>query len=290
MMNNHIVVLGKHGLLGETIYRLYPSVTLLSRAECDLSSFMSIRNMVYEYQPDIVINAAGITPKHPEQNKSVWVNALGPRLLEDFCLRNLIKVIHISTADIFENGPKRESDFPNNLINLYTITKYLGETIDMTNLTVRCSFVGLPDERGRGLLSWAQQQEKIIGYDGVYWNGITAIQLARLIMEIFIPKDTQGVIHAFGPMTTKYDMLVSAKKILGFKADIVKQSDVVVPDEVIRTNRTLDSEYDIGNKIDFSIEDQLKEYDRDACRNNVYQQPATPDNIEQDNNILGEIS
>lgn len=237
-----IVLLGRNGLFGQHFTKLYPDVVALSRQECDLTKPGDVLDMLKQYRPTVLINAAGVVPKAREIHDpfvTLQTNSLGPKLLADLCGLSDCRVIHLSSNDVFSGraGKYRESDFPNPT-DLYGISKMLGEVTDFPNVTVRCSFVGFPDEHKHGLLAWAATQVKAIGYDRVLWNGLTAPELARLVMEKVVPDPARvGVVHMQGETISKYDLIKQAAEVFNWTAEIVRESDVAPMPHVM--DRTL---------------------------------------------------
>lgn len=236
-----IVLLGRNGLFGQHFTKLYPEVIALSRQECDLTRQGDVMDMLKTYRPTVLINAAGVVPKAREIHDplvTLQTNALGPRLLADLCGLSDCRVIHLSSNDVFSGraGKYRADDFPNPT-DLYGMSKALGEITGFPHVTVRCSFVGFPDEHKHGLLAWAATQVKLIGYDRVLWNGLTAPELARLVMEKIVPDTAKtGVVHIQGETLSKYDLIKQAAEVFNWTVEIVRESDVApMPHNMDRT-------------------------------------------------------
>lgn len=237
-----IVLLGKNGLFGQHFTKLYPDVVALSRQECDLTRQGDVMDMLKTYRPTVLINAAGVVPKAKEIHDpfvTLQTNSLGPRLLADLCSLSDCRIIHLSSNDVFSGraGKYRESDFPNPT-DLYGMSKALGEIANFPHLTVRCSFVGFPDEHKHGLLAWAATQTRLIGYDRVSWNGLTAPELACIIMEKLVPDPARsGIVHIQGETISKYDLIKQAAEVFGWEVELVRESDVAPMPHV--SDRTL---------------------------------------------------
>jgi len=243
----NILVLGK-GLLGSHIAKLYPDVPVLSRAECDITSPFDIDAVLRHYKPEVVVNCAGIvrqSAKVPDTMKLFQTNAQAPHLLQAACDEMNCKLVQVSTDCVFQGvrGNYCEIDIPFPS-DLYGMSKYLGEITEYPHLTLRSSFVGFPDPPGRGLLGWASMQTgQITGYDKLTWNGLTALELARMIIDVAIPRGLSNLIHISGFETlNKYDMLVQAKEVFGWPYDVVKESDTVEEAKCHAGNMTLTSE------------------------------------------------
>lgn len=239
-----ILVLGR-GLLGSHLAALY-GVDALSHAECDITSPFDVSAALAHYSPDVVINCAGIVPKatgHSDVLQLYNTNARGPRILQAACNEADCRLIQISTDCVFSGlrGAYSEVDTPDPNYN-YGMSKYLGEVIEYPHVTLRTSFIGLPDLPGHGLLAWAKQSGGVlIGYDQCLWNGLTTVELARVIREDIIPGKYSDIVHICSAETvSKYEVLVCANRIFGWGRTVVQESQQTDTPHAI--NRTLTSE------------------------------------------------
>lgn len=226
-----IILIGKDGLFGQHFTRKYPDIVALGHSECDITHSSEVFDVIKQYAPTTVINAAGIVPKSPHIHDTLKVfetNALAVHKLAQICSMYDCRLIHLSTNEVFSGriGNYVESDFVSP-IDIYGMSKVLGEVTDFPHLTIRSSFIGYPDYKGRGLLAWAANSTRIIGYDQFMWNGITALELARLIMEKIVPDPLRtGILHIHGETLSKYDVLTQAKQVFGWGVEILKESEV----------------------------------------------------------------
>jgi dTDP-4-dehydrorhamnose reductase len=99
--------------------------------------------------------------------------------------------------------------------------------------------VNYPDPKGRGLLASVANEKVVTGYDRVFWNGLTAKELARMLVEEIIPMKLSNIIHLYGETISKYELLKQAKLVLGFNYQLVKESEVT--DTPHESNKTLAS-------------------------------------------------
>lgn len=240
-----VLVVGSGGLLGSHLVR-YLKLTGVSRAECNILSAPEIAAALNKHKPDVVINCAGIVPKSPAFEDTfhvLRVNSLGPRILANECDKVGCRLIHISTDCVYSGvgGGHKESDLPYP-IDLYGMSKFLGEITHFPHLTIRTSFVGLPDPTGRGLLSWAQGERRVVGYDKVIWNGLTTLELGKILVEkLLSPWSKWGLLHLPGEALTKLDVLVAAATVWNWKLTVVPESNTTsVPH---RANKTLMTDY-----------------------------------------------
>lgn len=239
-----ILVIGSSGLLGATL-SAHHNVISVPRSQCDITDIVSIRTLFGKYSPEVVINCAGIVPKALSDDvQALRVNALGPKLLRAACNEVGARLIQISTDCVFSGtlGNYGEESVPNPT-DIYGMSKYLGEIYDSPHLTIRTSFVGLPDAGGRGLLYWASKQSFLIGYDKVFWNGVTTVELGRRLFNVIIPQQVTGILHLHGETVSKYDVLVLANELFGWKKEIFKESSLANISIRHSGNRTLVSKY-----------------------------------------------
>ncbi|WP_407271102.1 dTDP-4-dehydrorhamnose reductase family protein [Radiobacillus sp. PE A8.2] len=245
-----LLILGGKGMAGHVIVRYFQqkpeyNVYYTSRDKEDLGSIYldvtdptRLEEVLENIKPDIVVNCIGILNKHAENHPKLafQVNSLLPQQLVKLTERNQGKLIHISTDCVFlgEKGDYKENDTPDGT-SFYAQSKQLGEVISDKHLTIRTSIIG-PElkEDGIGLFLWFMQQKgKIYGYDQVFWNGVTTLELAKAI-EVMLRKDVTGLYHlASEEKLSKYTLLKLIK-------DVFHKEDVeIVPDSEIFQDRSI---------------------------------------------------
>lgn len=223
-----ILVFGSHGLLGSAICDLEPKDTVgVSRADLDVypdsHNYDKLLKLMENVRPDAVINCVGIVPRNPRQEHIKFVNSIFPVWLRSACDNVGAKLIQISTDCVFgQNFSNACEDSVPDAEDPYGISKAAGEVVSSPHLTVRTSFVGLPDPPGRGLLAWLKDRagETINGYREVLWNGLTTFELGRILLDLAY-RDVSGLIHVFGETTTKYELLCAVNYICDFGCTIV---------------------------------------------------------------------
>lgn len=240
------LVLGSTGLLGSTL-AVYHNVIAIPHSECDITDPVSVTTMFGKYKPEIVINCAGVVPKVVSQvgdMQTLRTNALGPKLLRAACKEYQTRLIQISTDCVFAGsmGNYTENSLPNP-VDIYGMSKYLGEVYDPPHLTIRTSFIGLPDPGCRGLLHWASKQSQAVGWDQVWWNGLTTVEFGNILFNKILPSQISGVLHLYGETVSKYDILVQAKEIYGWNLEILQESKLINSPVRHTGNRTLASNY-----------------------------------------------
>ena len=148
-----ILLFGKNGQVGWELNRsLQPlgEVVALSREEADFSNPESLRKIVSEISPDVIVNAVAYTAvdkAEEEEELAAIINGVAPGILAEEALKINALLIHYSTDYVFDgakDSPYIETDKPNP-INAYGRTKLAGEVViqssDCDYLIFRTSWV-----------------------------------------------------------------------------------------------------------------------------------------------------
>ncbi len=129
-----IVILGAAGQLGRQLCLTLPTALALGHEDADLTKPDSLRQILLQLRPDVVVNAAGFTHVDRAENEAgaaFAVNAIGVRHLASVCRDADMTLIHISTNYVFGQDaaratPYRESDVAGP-ISVYGASKLAGE-------------------------------------------------------------------------------------------------------------------------------------------------------------------
>lgn len=205
MNKKKILIVGVDGMAGNMIYSYLNSLNkydlmCTSRKKPTLPNIFSVdieKNVenlkikIQELNPDIIINCIGLLVKESELNpeRAIYVNSLFPHLLEAYTKDMITKIIHLSTDCIFKGDKKdwiyMENDLPTET-NWYGRSKALGEINNKKDLTLRMSIIGPQLKNNLSLFHWIMTTKDPIiqGFDDVYWNGITTLELAKQIDKI----------------------------------------------------------------------------------------------------------
>ena len=150
-------------------------------------------------------------------------------------------MIHITTDCVFsgKDGNYDENSIPDE-INDYGLSKSLGELCKGT--IIRTSIIGEEANNKRSLLEWvvSNKGNTINGFTNHMWNGITCLQLAKII-DIIIRDDLywNGVQHIFSPRSvSKYELVSMINDV--YKLNIT----VISVDAELGTNKTISSIHD----------------------------------------------
>lgn len=198
----------------------------------DISDWSKTENLLNEMNPDVIINAIGITLRKTEisnLDKVLEVNSLFPHKLLKWAQRNNSKVIHFSTDCVFNglSGHYSESSNPSASDN-YGRSKFLGEIVDHGGLTLRFSCIGRELQAHSELLDWflSQKGKTIKGYDGAMYSGVTSHVVALEVCKVIKNHpELYGLYQISSDPISKYDLLCLAKNQFGIQVEIERFSD-----------------------------------------------------------------
>jgi dTDP-4-dehydrorhamnose reductase len=130
-----LLLFGASGQVGHDVASLLgPTHELItpSRAAADLDRPETLRDVVRDARPDIIVNAAAYTAvdqAESDRETARTVNALAPRVLAEEARRLDAQLVHYSTDYVFDGDsaePYLETD-PTGPLNVYGRTKLEGE-------------------------------------------------------------------------------------------------------------------------------------------------------------------
>ena len=201
-----ILVLGSNGMAGHVVvkylrkqnYNVHTAARQNADYQLDIEKFIIPDNLnTFDY----VINCVGVLVKDSNDNpdRAVLVNSWFPHYLEKVLKNSNTRIIHLSTDCIFDGkkGNYVESDIHTET-NFYGRSKSLGELNNEKDVTFRMSIIGTEIRpNGVSLLNWVlnDPQTTIQGWDNVYWNGITTLQLAKCIEQYICDPKFTGIYH-----------------------------------------------------------------------------------------------
>ena len=225
-----ILLFGNTGMLGGYVYNYFKSnyeVICINRSNYDIekNTFQDLLNILQNYKiknNDIIINCIGLLPHRfnstslDKQNfscdilkKFILVNSVFPHHLEKIHFIYKCKVINITSDCVFsgDKGSYNETD-PFDLFNIYGISKTSGEPDQICN--IRTSIIGHETYNKKSLLEWvlSQKNKTINGYTNYLWNGLTCLELSKVIKQIILKNIYwKGTRHIYSPDTvSKYEL------------------------------------------------------------------------------------
>lgn len=257
-----VLILGGNGMLGHTAWQSFRNdFDVYTTIRCVFSEverfgifdkkkticgvcvedFPVFEKIVKSVKPDVILNCIGIVKQIREAAnyiKSIEINSLFPHKLAALCSMNNCRLIHLSSDCVFsgKRGRYAEDDIPDPL-DLYGLTKLLGEVADGNALTIRTSMIGSELGTKHGLLEWffSQNDKSVKGYTNVIFSGFTTIALCAIIKNIIINHaDFKGLYHVSSEPISKYKLLLLIKEKMSLKTKII-------PDDEFKCDRSLDS-------------------------------------------------
>ena len=193
-----ILLFGKHGQLGWELQRSLQGlgqVLAYDFPEVDFTAPSSLRHLVEDIGPQIVINAAAYTDvdkAESETERAKLINTEAPALLAEISRGLGAAFIHYSTDYVFDGQkgtPYTEDDAPRPL-NVYGQTKLEGEgaifQAGATSLIFRTAWVYSTrrDSFVSKVLSWAHSQPEIRIVDDQISNPTWARALAEITAQL----------------------------------------------------------------------------------------------------------
>jgi dTDP-4-dehydrorhamnose reductase len=201
-----------------------------------------VKCLLQDINVDVVINCAAILVNESNINKlqAVYINSFFPHLLVDLLKNTNTKVIHLSTGAVFSgNDEFYYEDHSLSPQTYYGITKAAGEFNNNKDLIVRSDFWG-PDNKknGTGLFNWfLNQNSTVTAYTDVFFNGISNIALAEIILDII--KHT-GLIHiGTSEKTSKCVFLTKIKNVFNLDNIRLLQNNTVKKDVYLKSKKIL---------------------------------------------------
>ncbi len=219
--------------------------------------FDEIVKYILKNTPDYVINFSRVINQEAERKKllAISVNSFFPHLLEYITKNMDTKIIHISTDCVFSgnNGPYIETDTKDGN-SFYALTKSVGELENEKDLTIRVSIIGPdPNPQGTRLFNWfMNQNNEIFGYGKNMWNGVTSIELARILIQL-IEYNTKGIVHIASKPISKLGLLEKFNEYFRNNSITITNSNEVISNKVLIDTK-------LSNKIFVkSYDDQMSE-------------------------------
>jgi dTDP-4-dehydrorhamnose reductase len=210
--NNHIVVTGANGQVGQSIKLLsdlYPDVkfSFLTKDDLSISDKSSLNLFFQSQKPTILINCAAYTAvdkAETEQDLALDINATAVETLAGICKEFNTRFVHISTDYVFDgnaSSPYIESD-PTNPVNFYGFTKLQGEKLALAvnpdSVIVRTSWVYAPHGKNfvKTMLKLMQERTELNVVSDQFGSPTYAPDLAETLLNIalsthFVP----GIYH-----------------------------------------------------------------------------------------------
>lgn len=229
MKANRILLTGVNGQVGHALLPQLSGhqVIALSRHELDLSNVDTIRSVIREIKPDLIINPAAYTAvdkAESELDLAYAINAIAPQVIAEEAAKLGSALIHFSTDYVYDglkNVPYVETDAVNPQ-SVYGKSKLAGElaiqTVGLPHLILRTSWVYGTYGKNflKTILRLASEREQL----GIVADQIGAptssISIASVLKQLVAQWDGQqsGVYHFTNTGNTSWH---------GFACEIVRQ-------------------------------------------------------------------
>lgn len=220
--------------------------------QADLTDVKTMAAILAEVRPGLALHCAAMADvdaceQQPE--RAMQLNAEAPGRLADWCQRNKIKLVHISTDAVFDGkkGDYSEEDEPNPL-SVYAASKLEGEKRVMESnpdaLVARVNFYGFSLGGARSLaeffLNHLRNGIPVNGFVDVMACPLYAVNLAENLMAM-VEKDLRGLYHVVSPeCSSKYSFGVAIARKFGFDARLIRPVSVLAGNLKARRSPRLD--------------------------------------------------
>lgn len=231
-----IILFGSTGMLGNYVRTWLANdfeIICILRNEFDIES--NDWDKLYEIlkivdDEDIIINCAGAIPqKDCPIRKYISLNTLFPVKLTEI-IKDKCEIIHITTDCVFSGrkGSYYENDI-HDAEDIYGISKSLGEPKDAC--VIRTSIIGEELYGKKSLIEWLKSSKNgdIDGYNNFLWNGITCLEVAKIISNI-IKTNTywKGIRHFYSNTpVSKYQLCSIINDVYELNMNINKNETIV---------------------------------------------------------------
>ena len=205
-----VLVTGVNGQLGHDVIKRLKH----NKIECfgtdrdimDITNEEQVRNVICDYNPDIIIHCAAYTAvdkAEDEKELCYAVNVLGTRYISKICKEIDATMVYISTDYVFDgegSEPFKVTDNPDP-INYYGQTKYEGELEVQRNVNknfiVRISWVFGSNGSNfvKTMLRLAKEKKELSVVADQIGSPTYTFDLAKLIVEM-IQTEKYGIYHA----------------------------------------------------------------------------------------------
>jgi len=213
-----ILLLGKDGQLGQDLQLKLAAqgeIVCYGRDTLDLENAHSIRQVMRQIQPNIIVNAAAYTAvdqAESEPERAIAINGTAPTILAEEAQKLGAALLHVSTDYVFDgrkNTPYLEEDTPHP-IGAYGQSKWLGEKGIQQScdryVILRTAWVYGVGGKGNFVKTMlrlgADREELRVVVDQVgspTWTGDLAGVIAQFITHLYSDMDTQhpmtGIYH-----------------------------------------------------------------------------------------------
>jgi len=256
-----ILVTGSTGMFSEYVVikaKTYGSVIKTSRKKsdynCELSHEGSVKKMMSEINPDVVIHAAGLTSIEECENDFISANMSNHKSTANIVkyIKHSTKLVVISTDQVYPDKPGLHSEDNTSPVNNYGITKLAGElstNFHDNTLILRVNIFGPSLTNGRFsiddfIINSIKKKKDIVLFSDVFFSPLHMSTLSSLIFKM-IDKDLTGIFNiGCREGMSKADFGFAVIKHMGLSTNTVK---VGISDSFVkRVKRPHDMRMDVS--------------------------------------------
>jgi dTDP-4-dehydrorhamnose reductase len=194
----------------------------------DIFDFETVKKAIQVIKPNFIINCIGIIKQLPEAYNykvSIMTNSLFPHLLAEYCDKEGIKFIHISTDCVFSgrNGNYSEDEL-SDADDLYGKSKFLGEINYGNTLTLRTSIIGHELFSNISLVNWFIQNKnkKVNGYTNAIYTGFPTFTFCKeIIRAIKYYPNLKGLYNISSEKISKFELLKIINHVYNLNIEII---------------------------------------------------------------------
>lgn len=241
---------GEIGWLAGKFYRSFPKSEV---SYTDITELMLVKAEIRRREPDVVINAAGITGRPNidwcEEHKleTVAGNITGPLNILQACQEKGVYWVHLSSGCIFQgDGPDgkgftEQDDDKATPPSFYSWTKYWADQV-LKNFPVLIVRLRLPidnESNPRNLIDKLKNYNKVIDSQ----NSITVIPDFLYAVERLIRKRAVGIYNVVNPGTiSPAEIMEIYKRVINLKHRFEVISEQELKTKAVRSNCVLNTD------------------------------------------------
>ncbi len=213
-MAKKILIIG-NGFMGKRCADAWPHAILSDKK---IESVKDMEDLLDEYKPDSVLNAAGVTGKpnvdwcETHQMETMLGNTVLPIMLAQACQKKNVYLLHMGSGCVFY-GPSpdprgwKETDFANPLA-VYSRAKYAADLVLSTLPNVGIGRIRMPvdyiSSRGN-LIDKLASYKQVIDVE----NSVTVLDDMIMVFAELLEKQAPGIFHVTNPGTIKHKEIVA---------------------------------------------------------------------------------
>ncbi len=212
-----ILIIG-NGFLGTKCATAWPDAVVSGKI---LTSVKDVEDLLDEYKPDSVLNAAGIVGKpnvdwcETHQVETIAGNTVLPIMIAEACQKKGVYLLHMGTGCIFYGysaDPKgwKEDDMANPLA-VYTRSKYAADLVLSTLPNVGIARIRMPIDSQP---SPANLIDKLASFPRVVdvINSVTIVDDMITVFKELLEKQASGIFHVTNPGAIKHKEILEMYK------------------------------------------------------------------------------